>query len=899
MSIDRRQFLKYAGAGSALAALPISVQRALAAGTQSGSLASVAHVVILSQENRAFDHYLGSLNGVRGFNDPHPLRLPDGSSVFAQKNASNQAIWPFRLNSKTSNAQCMVDVNHDWNSGRGAFNGGKMDQWIANKGNYAMGYYQREDIAFHYALSDAFTTCDHFFCSTNTSTNPNRLFLMSGSNGQGQWANGAVMDNNEATAFTWTTYAERLQAAGISWKMYQEQDNYDDNALAWFSKFKYALPGSALYQQGMVRRTRDAFAKDVANDALPAVSWIIAPAALSEHPANSPNAGANYAKSFLDALASNPAVWAKTVFIYTYDENGGIFDHVVPPTAPIGTANEWKDGYPLGLGHRMPTWLISPWSVGGFVYSQTCDLTSVIRFLEKFTGVQEPNISAWRRSVCADLTDGFDFSASGYGYPSTIPDTAILASDAAYACKNLPAAVPNGELAKPATEAGGSRPLRPLAVQPRLDANVDPASKKITLQFSNSGSLAAAFDLHGYGALVFNPIFITVPANGVQNQVMDATTAANGKFDLAIHGPNSFYRRFAGSISASAWQNGAYPQITVSPNLGGGFISIAVQNRAAAPLTLFIDDYLAGQRTAQIIAANSSNTFIVSTLNNWYDIMLLIDGDTGFVYEYCGHIEGGLSQTFPGRINIPGLPPAPTPTPTPPPIAEFTAALLNNLTHYYRSESNLADELSGSALSSVGSISYPAGKFSSCLQLDASKGAAAFMPFEISGSAFTLGFWLKMPSNMGSNMSSIATNKDWASGKNTGISIGHSGDGRFKFNIGDGTNRADAYLSMVTGAWVYVAIALDPANKTMRCYASNASGIVSETVLSYSNVSGNIVPSYQRWALNEDARGDYYKRYPKEKFILSFDDIAIWNRLLPASEIRAIAGANKALQTLR
>lgn len=906
MSIDRRQFLKYASAGGALAALPLSVQRALAAGTQSGSLASVAHVVILSQENRAFDHYLGSMKGVRGYSDPHPLRLPDGSSVFAQKNASGQTIWPFRLNSKTTSGQCMVDVTHDWTSGRNAFNGGQMNQWIPNKGNYAMSYYAREDIPFHYALSDAFTTCDHFFCSANTSTNPNRQFLMSGSNGQGLWATGAQMDNSEAVAFTWTTYAERLQAAGISWKMYQEQDNYDDNALAWFANFKNAPTTSPLYQNGMVRRTRDAFAKDVAADTLPAVSWIVAPAALSEHPAHEPNAGANYAKIFLDALASNPAVWAKTIFIYTYDENGGIFDHVVPPTAPIGTANEWKSGYPLGLGHRIPTWLISPWSIGGYVYSQACDLTSVIRLLEKFTGIQEPNISAWRRSVCGDLMDGFDFTASGYGYPSTIPDTATLASDAAFACANLPAAVPNGEVSQPAVESGGSRPLRPLAVQPVLDASFDPATKKITLQLSNAGVQAAAFNLHGYGGLTFTPIFITVPANGTQTQVVDGSAATNGKFDLAIHGPNSFYRCFAANLSATAWQNGAYPQVTVTPNPAGGAISVTVQNRAAVALTMNIDDYLRGTRTPQVIAANASGTFTVATLNNWYDVMLLVAGDTSntFVYEYCGHIEGGLSQTYPGRIAMPGTTPVPTaspaPTATPAPVAGFTTALLSNLTHYYRSENSVVDEVAAANLTTVGMVGYTTvGKYNNGLQLDATQGIAAFMPFEISTAAFTLGFWVKMPTTMGANMSSIVANKDWATGKNAGISIGHSGDGRFKFNIGDGTNRADGYLAMVTGAWVYVAIAVDPASKTMRCYASNAAGTVAETTLSFSNVTGNIVPTYKRWALNEDARGDYYKRYPKEKFLLAFDDLAVWNRALAASEIRAIAASDQPLQTLR
>ncbi|MBM3116911.1 phosphocholine-specific phospholipase C [Jeongeupia naejangsanensis] len=905
--MNRRNFLKYGGVGAALSALPLSLQKVLAAGTPSGgSLSSVAHVVILSQENRSFDHYLGTLNGVRGYNDPHPLRLPDGSSVFAQKSAAGQAIWPFRLNSATTSGQCMVDVTHDWATGRQAFNSGAMDKWIPNKGNYGMAYYSRADIPFHYALSDAFTTCDHYFCSADTSTNPNRLFLMSGSNGAGLWANGASMNNDESKPFTWMTYAERLEAAGISWKMYQEADNYDDNALAWFANFKNAATTSNLYKRGMTRFARTQFAQDVANDTLPAVSWIIAPAALSEHPNHSPNGGGDYAKIFLDALASNPAVWAKTVFIYTYDENGGIFDHVVPPIPPAGTTNEWSGGYPLGLGHRIPTWLISPWSVGGWVHSQTSDHTSTLRFLERFTGVQEPNISAWRRSVCGDLMDGFDFVASGYGFPSTLPNTTNLASDAAFACANLPAAQPNGEVAAPNIENGGARPLRPVAVQPNVDASVDPATKKITLTLSNGGTQSAAFDIHGYGALTFAPVFATV-GSSAQTHVFDASAVASGKFDLAVHGPNSFYRRFAGNVLPTAWQGGAYPQVSVTPNPAGGVVAITIQNRAPVAITVNVDDYLAGVRTPQTIAANASLTLNLATRSNWYDFMLLVGGDTGnvFVYEYCGHIEGGNSMTFPGRVAIPGVSPTPTPapgpTPTPAPGAGFTAALLSGMTHYYRLENAGADDVGGSALSTVGPVAYGAGgKFGSALTLDAKQAAAAFLPFDMAKgpASFTLGFWVKMPAGM-TTETSVMANKDWATGKNAGISIGTTSDGRFKFNIGDGTNRADGYIAMVTGAWVYVAIALDTASKKLVCYASNAAGTVSTTTVSYSNVTGNIVPSYNRWALNEDGRGDYYSRFPTERYVLAFDDLAVWNRALAASDIQAIASASQPIDSLR
>ncbi len=650
MAFNRRDFLKWSGLGAALSTLPIGLQKAIAKGRQRGSLESVEHVVILSQENRAFDHYLGTLNGVRGYRDPHPLRLPDGSNVFAQKNADGKIIWPFRLNGKTTSGQCMIDVTHTWDSGYKAFRQGQMDQWVPAKDVFSVSHYTREDIAFHYALSDAFTTCDHFFCSTNASTNPNRLFLMSGSNGQGLWPSGAMMANDETVPFTWTTYAERLQAAGISWKMYQEEDNFDDNALAWFANFKNASEDSPLYQNGMVRRAADAFAVDVANDQLPTVSWIIAPTIQSEHPSAPPNFGALFGKTMLDALASNPKVWEKTVFIYTYDENGGIFDHVVPPIPPVGTANEWKDVpgtglIPLGLGHRIPTWLVSPWSVGGWVYSQTCDLTSTLRFLEKFTGVKETNISDWRRSICSDLMDGFDFRSSGYGFPTTLPDVSALVEETSEACQNLPAAAPGNEMGVPEIEKGGSRPLRPVATQPGLNLTVDAAAKAIDLQFENSGMLGAAFDLHGYGDMVFAPIFITVQAGGHFSQKITYASSTTELFDVAAHGPNGFYRRFAGSVTANTLK------ATLALNPSSGTVQLVIENPSAVAIEIVLSNALNGVVESHLIPAQNKLLLTPGTKDRWYDFSVRLKGqlEKAFSYDCAGHLElaDADSRTYP------------------------------------------------------------------------------------------------------------------------------------------------------------------------------------------------------------------------------------------------------------
>src|ERR1700693_3908354 len=163
------------------------------------------------------------------------------------------------------------------------------------------------------------------------------------------------------------------------------------------------------------------FEHDEMNDKLPAVSWIIPSGPVSEHPDFMPAAGAAFVASKIDAIARNPAVWAKTVFILDYDENDGIFDHVAPPVPPPGMAGEFVEGLPIGAGFRVPCIIVSPWTAGGWVCSQPFDHTSVLQFLERFTGVQEPNISDWRRQTFGDLTSAFRFAEGGGKVPA-LPD---------------------------------------------------------------------------------------------------------------------------------------------------------------------------------------------------------------------------------------------------------------------------------------------------------------------------------------------------------------------------------------------------------------------------------------------------------------------------------------------
>ncbi|HJR72280.1 MAG TPA: phospholipase C, phosphocholine-specific, partial [Luteimonas sp.] len=452
ISDERRRFLKFAAAAATAPLWPKAIHDALAVppATVTGTLADVQHVVILMQENRSFDHYLGALRGVRGFDDPRPIPLPGGKTVWQQpeRPGGRRITLPFRLDTANTAAQCLADIDHSWKGSHALWK--DYDAWIQTKGAFCMGHFTRADLPFYYALADAFTVCDAYYCSHHGPTNPNRMHLFTGTSGltvgddgpqvvnnadDGNWTADMAKDDPKFAGHAWTTYAERLQAAGIAWKVYQEYDNYGDNSLPSFRNFRRLDHESELYRRGRAwvagshagnaeasrgEHLVAAFAKDVREGALPQVSWLVAPYLLSEHPAATPAYGESLTARLLSALAANPEVWSKTVFIVNYDENGGFFDHAAPHLpaierklglSTVDTAAENYHGTPVGLGVRVPMFVVSPWSRGGWVDSQVFDHTSVLRFLEQRFGVEEPNIGAWRRAVCGDLTSALDFSS--------------------------------------------------------------------------------------------------------------------------------------------------------------------------------------------------------------------------------------------------------------------------------------------------------------------------------------------------------------------------------------------------------------------------------------------------------------------------------------------------------
>ena len=403
--------------------------------------------MFLMLENRSFDHYFGTYPGVRGFDDHGAGSL----GVFAQAwpGGREASLLPFHLDTVATDAECTNDLSHAWDVQHHCWNGGLMDRFVATHvdpavegpadGVVTMGYYTRADLGFYYALADAFTICDSYHCSVMGPTQPNRLYALSATLDPAGHHGGPIVENQtEQFTLRWETMPERLEATGVSWKAYNPPGGkyqptnslaiaVSDNVLLSFAR--YADPTTELHRRAFRPLFPNDFASDVRTGALPQVSWLIPPNGYDEHPPAPPALGMAYTHHVLDILASNPRVWAKTVLFVMYDENDGFFDHVAPPTPPAATAGEHLTVDPLptdangiagpvGLGFRVPMLVVSPFSRGGYVSSDTFDHTSQLRFLEERFGVQAPNLSAWRRSVTGDLTSTLDVGHPDASVPS-------------------------------------------------------------------------------------------------------------------------------------------------------------------------------------------------------------------------------------------------------------------------------------------------------------------------------------------------------------------------------------------------------------------------------------------------------------------------------------------------
>lgn len=832
----RREFLRksllLSGAAGLTSAMPQSIQKALAINPKEGStFYDAEHVVILMQENRSFDHTFGTLQGVRGFNDPRPVILPDQKPVWFQTDAQGKTYAPFRLNIKDTKVTWMGSLPHSRGSQVDAYNQGKYDKWLLAKrsGNkqYAqmpltMGYYTREDLPFYYAMADAFTVCDQNFCSAMTSTTPNRSFFWTGkiSNVENGLPKANIRNDNFSYAkHTWKTFPELLQENNIDWKFYQNEigcgggfkgeerawlGNFGCNLLEFFKaynvKFKdryvqslkkqiETLPneitklqeespsseaaarkiqkavadktealdkataemnewGEAkyatltaqqkeLFNRAFVTNKADKnyrqittlkhndngvereltvpksdilyqFRKDVNEGKLPTVSWLAGPQNFSDHP-SAPWYGSWLISEIMDILTKNPEVWKKTIFIVTYDENDGYYDHVVPFSIPdykktdtgkcstgidteieqVRLAHELAHGVPkkqareaaIGLGFRVPMLIASPWSKGGKVCSQVFDHTSTLQFLETFVNkkyqkkIRLDNISAWRRTICGDLTSAFEpFNAAKDKLPfqnrdefiATIHNAKFKAEPGNFkeldrvAIEKVKTADRFDDLMSPQEK--GVR--RAVAIPYQLEANVQLSNdkKSVTVKMS-AGNQAFADKSVGAPFTVYSPVgyqpdgaapeeigrnwsFAVKSGDEIDYQWPLQNFSVGNKYDLRLHGPNGFFRCFKGNgkdplrVQFSAELN----RLTKKPT---GKVKVEIANISGNKVSVKIADKSYGaQAVEKVLAAGASETvlFDVSSSYHWYDFEIAVQGNKNFYQQFAGHIETGNSS---------------------------------------------------------------------------------------------------------------------------------------------------------------------------------------------------------------------------------------------------------------
>ncbi|MEC3881857.1 phosphocholine-specific phospholipase C [Parapedobacter sp. 10938] len=792
---SRRSFLKKAAllAGAAAAhTLPPSIQRALAIDAPAGSTyLDAEHIVFLMQENRSFDHCFGSLRGVRGFNDPRAITLPNGLPVWAQSNAKGETYAPFRLDIKNTKATWMGSLPHGWKDMVYARNDGKMDTWLEAKraGNpeyrpmpLTMGYYDRQDIPFYYAFADAFTVCDQHFCSSLTGTSPNRSYFWSGTVRE-EPRNGnsvAHVENGQMVykGLGWKTYPERLQEAGVSWRVYQnelslpvgfegeEEDwlgNFTNNNLEFHRQYhvrfhpahrthleqlatllenelaggkdgddvqqkkraqlaqlkadleKYTadnfetLPEveREIHRRAFATNTEDPdyhrletihytdeegekhvqvprgdifhqFRKDVTAGTLPTVSWLAAPCNFSDHP-GAPWYGAWYVSEALDILTKNPEVWKKTIFVLTYDENDGYFDHVPPFVPPhpdggdgavargIDTADEYvttaqervRSGdaeatleSPIGLGFRVPMVVASPWSKGGWVNSEVFDLTSPLQFLEHFlekkTGkpIKETNISDWRRLVCGDMTSVFR-PAAGVEAPvvGALGRDAYVERIFSAKTKGLPGNYTRVDPTAPQwpQQEPGTKPACALPYNLQVTARLDKDRKHLTIRFAASGGLSKTKPV-GVPFRVHTLVPCTPdkqPGRTWNFAVSEGepldyhwplANFGDGVYHLQVHGPNGFFCEFKG--------NADDPDAGVAVAGDADTGKLKVVGSSPSDLALHVRDVsYAGGR--YLTNEGKPLWLDVRATGGWYDVAVEVTGFPGFYQRFAGHVETG------------------------------------------------------------------------------------------------------------------------------------------------------------------------------------------------------------------------------------------------------------------
>jgi phospholipase C len=682
--LSRRRFLQYTGLGAAAAAAvgvtggPAAASvadrsasaKALPAGW-TGSIADVKHVVILMQENRSFDHYFGTLRGVRGFGDKQILTYPNGTTIFQQPDKARTDLGyllPYNLTDQIDG-----DLDHSWDGDHEARNGGLWNNWVPAKSEETMGYFTRNEIPFQYAVADAFTICDGYHQAIMAPTSPNRMYFWTGtSSGWTSNPDDYTVDfGPDAETAEVTTYPEQLQKAGVSWQVYTNDQvgdsgsypdyflgDYGDNPLWFYQQYNTtnsrnggtgALAtrgavtpwqtdaGAPALSQTHAAYVLSSFINDVKNNKLPQVSWIVAPAGYCEHPSYTPDYGAHYVNTVMQTLFSNPDLWQNTALFITYDEHDGFFDHQLPPFPEASVADEYIGGLPVGPGTRVPMLICSPWTRGGYVDSNVYDHTSMLQFLAAWTGVKPANVTPWRASVTGDLTTAFDFKHPDFSIPGNIPTL-----DQTWALTQLT----GGSTTPPAegdqnlpTQEPGTRPHRPTDYQLHADVTVNRTTSQVTAALSNTGKVGASFAIYPYEYLTFGATPVTVQPSAAGSYVWDATLTG-GKYSFSVYGPDGFLTSFAGKVVPAGQNAGPVPVVTAAlrPTAKTLELTLANEGQEKIVYTLAPNDYEGRTQTVAVTLGSSKTISWPTDQYGYYDMVITANTGDGFRRRYAGRI---------------------------------------------------------------------------------------------------------------------------------------------------------------------------------------------------------------------------------------------------------------------
>ncbi|MGH3229820.1 MAG: phosphocholine-specific phospholipase C [Streptosporangiaceae bacterium] len=683
--LSRRRFLRYTGLGAAAAVTAgcsggprggaaadhPAAATALPEGW-SGTVADVRHVVILMQENRSFDHYFGTLRGVRGFGDKQILAYPNGTSIFQQPDQARGDLGyllPYNLTDQVDG-----DLDHSWAGDHEARNGGLWNNWVPAKTEQTMGYFTRDEIPFQYAVADAFTICDGYHQAIMAPTSPNRMYLWTGtSSGLTSNPGDYTVDfGPDAGTAKVMTYPELLQAAGISWQVYTNDQvgdggsdpdyflgDYGDNPLWFYQQYNTTNSrnggAGALAAHGAVTPWKtgagappmskthaayvlSSFISDVRSGTLPRVSWIVAPAGYCEHPSYTPDYGAHYVNTVLRTLFSNPRLWQSTALFITYDEHDGFFDHQLPPAPEVSVTDEHIGGLPTGPGTRVPMLICSPWTRGGYVDSNVYDHTSVLRFLAAWTGVQPVNVTSWRASVTGDLTTAFDFEHPDFSIPVNLPtlDQTWALTQLTGGSTEPPAP---GAQKMPAQEPG-TRPHRPTNYQLHADVTVNRTTGQVTAALTNTGTAGASLAVYPDNHLTFGATPFTVLPSAPRSYVWDATPTA-GKYAFSVYGPDGFVTSFAGTVVPAGQNNGPVPVVTATVRSGPAStleLTLASEGQQQIIYTLTPNDYQGRAQTVTVKAGGATTISWPTDQYGYYDVAITASAAGGFRRRYAGRI---------------------------------------------------------------------------------------------------------------------------------------------------------------------------------------------------------------------------------------------------------------------